>query len=325
MPRNPDPNGYTPPQSGPLTLLPPSWIPYIELIRLDKPHGIYMMYYPHVLGVLYSSTLTPTPLSPTTTLTLLARLLLWTILLRSTSCAWNDNIDQDYDRKTARCKTRPIARGAISTLQGHIYTAVLLPLSFLSLADLPIQATYVAVVSYALMAVYPFGKRLTDFPQVILGSVLGSTVLVGCYAAGVDPLSEGRVWPSGGLVVAVALLVLFYDTMYARQDTADDIKSGVRGMAVRFRDRVVLLLGLVVGGVGVLLFGVGWLVGLGGWLFGVAVAGVVLGLAGIVGCIAGDIGGDEGEARHFGWYYTGVIVCLVAGFAGEYLARVGVV
>ncbi|KAJ5098537.1 hypothetical protein N7532_005538 [Penicillium argentinense] len=95
--------GYAPPAKGLGAILPYARFAYIELALLNKPHCIYMVYYPHVVGLAYASSISSSPMSPETIANRIVNLLVWTVLMRSAICAWNDNINQHYDRQTARC------------------------------------------------------------------------------------------------------------------------------------------------------------------------------------------------------------------------------
>lgn len=128
---------YTAPTKGILSKVPASWVPYGELIRIHQPHGIYLSYFPHLAGLMYASAVRDVVVAPPTLGRCAVVLLIWTVFWRSTGCAWNDNIDQEFDRKTTRCRDRPIARGAVSTTNGHVFALVLSLIAFGSLRLLP--------------------------------------------------------------------------------------------------------------------------------------------------------------------------------------------
>ncbi|ETS03175.1 hypothetical protein M419DRAFT_66126, partial [Trichoderma reesei RUT C-30] len=264
---------YTPPTKGILSCLPSSWVPYAELIRLDKPHGIYMTIYPYALGLLYASQLTSESLPPNVVLSRFLNLAIWTFLIRSAGCAWNDNVDQDFDRQTARCRDRPIARGAISTLQGHVFTTALLALGFLSIQNFPLESKIDGAATVLLTCIYPFGKRFTHFAQVTLGLTLSVAIIFGPHSVGANPLSQGNFLPTTCLVSSIILLVIFYDVVYARQDTVDDLKSGVKGMAVLFRNWITTLLLTLIIAILTLLYITARSLDLGWVFFGLSVAG----------------------------------------------------
>jgi 4-hydroxybenzoate polyprenyltransferase len=311
---------YALPTKGLLSNLPASWVPYAELIRLEKPHGIYMIYFPHFVGLIYAASISPAPVPFSTLMKNAGVFLAWTFWLRGAGCAWNDNIDQEYDRRTARCRTRPIARGAISTAQGHLFTLLLTLLGFLSIQALPFQCTLVGLGTTVLAAIYPFGKRFTNFPQVILGSTLASTIALSSYSVGLPALSPSYIAPTMCLTATIMLLVVFYDVVYARQDTADDLKSGVKGMAVLFRDHFEALLAVVTGAIAGLLLTLGNLVQMGPYFFMFSVAGLSMGLLSMIALIHWQL--LSSWTGYSGWCYALAIGNLLVGFIAEYNVRV---
>ncbi|RAK96955.1 4-hydroxybenzoate octaprenyltransferase [Aspergillus ibericus CBS 121593] len=274
-----------PPQGGLLSILPSSWVPYAELIRIDKPHGIFLVWVPHIVGLAYASAIGPSPAPLRTLYTQALRLMLWAGLCRSAGCVWNDIVDQDFDRKTARCRTRPIVRGAVTSSQACTCAAVLFSLAFLSLRDMSTNAMNVAGIVAVLSLVYPFCKRFTSFPQVVLGSSLGLTVVLSAWSLDVDVLEGGNRVPTICLMLAIMLLIVFYDVLYATQDTADDVKSGVKGMAVLFRNHMLALLWALTCGIAGMLSVLGVLLNMRPLYFVFSVGGLVLGLMVVVGLI----------------------------------------
>src|SRR5438876_6701606 len=120
-------SSYRAPQTGifsiiPASAVPESWIPYAELMRLDRPAGFYAFYFPYLIGLGYAASISNTTISARTIGEQAVHMFLGCILLRGVSCTWNDNIDQDFDRDVSRCRNRPIARGAVTTAQGHLFT-----------------------------------------------------------------------------------------------------------------------------------------------------------------------------------------------------------
>ncbi|KAL9043514.1 MAG: hypothetical protein Q9214_003303 [Letrouitia sp. 1 TL-2023] len=228
---------YSPPQSGLISYFPPAWVPYGELMRLDKPAGIYLFYVPHLVGTLYAACIVkPTP-SSSSLVNVNVIFFLGTVFMRGSACSWNDNLDQDYDRQVFRCKTRPIARGAITTAKGHAFTAFLTSLAFAFLTMLPSRCMYYAVPSIFLLWLYPFGKRFTDYPQIILGLQISIGIFMGMVAMGLDPIfqPEKIQGSTSTLYASFVAWTVVYDTVYARQDIKDDAKAGVKSMSVRFQ------------------------------------------------------------------------------------------
>lgn len=308
---------YAPPTRGLLSMLPSPWVPYAELIRLDYPHGIYIAGVPIIVGLAYGSGVSPSVVPIPTLFNRAGHLLLWAFLCRCAGCAWNDYVDQDVDRKTIRCRTRPIARGAIAAAQAHACTALFVLLAFLSIQPLPPMCTAVSLGTVALSAIYPFCKRFTSFPQAVLGLALGSTTVVACYSIGVDALSEAYRTSTLCLVGAIVSLIMFYDVVYARQDTEDDVESGVRSMAVLFRNHIKsLLLGLVCALAGILV-ALGNLMSMGRAYFFFSVAAPSFGLISIVAFI--HTGMQSKRPQLTSWIFAFIFANFVGGFLAEYL------
>ncbi|KAH6675142.1 putative 4-hydroxybenzoate polyprenyl transferase [Halenospora varia] len=241
--------GYAPPNTGIFSFLPPSWTPYAELMRLDRPSGYYAFYWHYLIGLSFASCIaSPAPTLMTLTLHS-AYLALWVLILRGAVCTWNDNLDQDFDRKVARTRFRPIARGAVTTTQGHIFTLLQTIVGGLMLVQLPASVSVYAAIMTIILTIYPLGKRLTDFPQVILGFGFAVPIFMCCAVLNVDPLLQADALDgtetdvldvsAGGacLYGASVLWTIIFDTVYAHQDIRDDVKAGVKSLAVRLGDQ----------------------------------------------------------------------------------------
>jgi 4-hydroxybenzoate polyprenyltransferase len=239
---------YQPPKSGLLSHVPASWVPYGELARIDKPIGIYIFYFPHLFGTLYVAACHASNVSLPHLLYTNMKLFIGAAFVRATACAWNDNLDREYDRKVRRCRLRPLARGALTPLQGHIFTGLLPTVAAAILWTLPMACMLVAIPSIVLLVLYPFAIRFTDFPQVILGLQIATAIPLGMAAMNPDAWDNRN--HAKEAVVSLCLMnvawMLVYDTVYAQQDVEDDEKAGVRSMAVRFRDRPKTLLTVII-------------------------------------------------------------------------------
>lgn len=251
---------YSDPTTGLLSKLPRAWIPYAQLMRIDRPGGFYAFYIPYLIGLMYSAcVVSPTP-RPIDLLSLAGIFIPFNIILRGAACTWNDTVDQDFDRRVARCRHRPVARGAVSTSAAHLFTACQLGVLFpvVALCFPPACAPHMLVI-VLLFGVYALMKRVTYYPQVVLGipfawaiffcnAALGgesfpfsiSTILV----PGSNLVNPHRGTPADATARGKATLSLFcanilwtvtYDTIYAHQDVTDDAQAGVKSMALRFR------------------------------------------------------------------------------------------
>lgn len=310
---------YVPPTTGILSKLPPSCVPYAELVRLQHPHGIYMIYFPHIIGLMYACSARPETVPGSLLLQRLLLLFLWTFFMRGAGCAWNDNTDRGFDRKTERCRNRPIARGAVSPAQGHLFALALTLCGFLALRPLPREATVCGLSSTVLAIIYPFGKRFTNFAQVILGAALGSTIFLSAYSVGLPATSSEYIVPTLCLTMTILLLVVFYDTIYARQDTADDLKSGVKGMAVLFRNHIESLLTCLALSIAGLLATAGTLLNMGTYFFAFSVVGLATGLFVMIALIRWHV--LPSFTKYAGWFYAFAIANLLGGCVVEYLGR----
>jgi len=139
-------------------------------MRIHQPGGLYASYLPYLIGLTYAACITYPVLSPTSILSTGAILLVWNVLLRGAACTINDNLDQVFDRKVVRCRLRPIARGAVSSTQGHIFYNTQAVVAGAIVTQLPHAAEcfWHALPILTIVSLYPLAKRVTDFPRVVL-------------------------------------------------------------------------------------------------------------------------------------------------------------
>ncbi|KAI1320138.1 UbiA prenyltransferase family-domain-containing protein [Xylariaceae sp. FL0255] len=240
---------YTPPTSGILSYLPSGLVPYGELARIEKPPGIYNLYFPHLFGTLFAACVKD---GVTFSAFAYYNFVIFTgsIFVRSAACSWNDFADREYDKDVARCRLRPLARGALTLLQGHLLTAFCTIISLGCLYLLPENCWPISVPAILLAAIYPFAKRHTDFPQIILGASLaiGFSMGIGAIDGAFDHIkSKNSVQLHYRFAVAAFSLSIFawnvlIDVVYAQQDVKDDEKAGIKSMAVRFQHQAKPLL-----------------------------------------------------------------------------------
>ena len=309
----------TPKSAGSLSFLPLPWIPYIELMRLDKPAGFYAFYIPYLVGLGYGTCLAyPVP-SPIHLLSLSGLFLVYCIILRGAACAWNDNVDQGFDRQVARTRLRPIARGAVSTTQGHVFTVALLLAQIPVLMLLPPACAYHAVPINMLFGGYALMKRITHYPQVVLGFPFAWAIFLSCAALEVDAIGNNRIIPTMSLFIANVSWTMIYDTVYAHQDIRDDIKAGVKSMAVRFADSTKELAAILAIIQVALLCCAGWQAGLSSIYFIFTCGGTAVALGNMIAGV--DLKEPSSCARffHHGFWYVGG--SMIMGFAAEYTAR----
>ncbi len=238
--------------SGWIARLPGEWRPYALLARLDRPIGAWLLFLPGLWSIL----LARAPVR--TSLRLIVLFALGSVLMRGAGCVVNDMWDRDLDRRVTRTAGRPLASGALRMRQAAVFLGALLAMSLLILLQLSPLAQVLGVASLALVALYPLAKRVTWWPQAMLGVTFGWGAPMGFAAA------SGRLDASAGLLYAAAIVwILGYDTVYAHQDREDDALVGMRSTARLFGPRtrpflvacyalMVVLLGLgrLAGGAG---------------------------------------------------------------------------
>ena len=371
---------YRRPEHGIVAFLPASWVPYAELMRLDRLSGFWAFYCHYLIGLVYAANLCHlsaetrfpievgkasssasfhvlSPFTPLGTssqaacraltsdpaesaLTLVfytAFFCVWTTVFRGITCAWNDNLDQEFDRKVARTQNRPIARGAVSTFQGHVFTIILIVVAAGILYPMPRSVKLHALVDGALLFVYPLLKRCTDFPQLELGFGLSYPVFMVTALVGQDPLAPllehglnqtgflalmkcSKLWSAACLYGAGILWTVIFDTIYAHQDYEDDCRAGVRGLAVRLgRKGTKPTLSVLASVQVMLLIMCGEYAGFGLIFRVVSCAGVAVSLARMLWMV--ELENGESCAWWFGPGSRRVGLLTIAGLFGEYVVR----
>lgn len=289
---------YQPPTTGIVSWLPASWVPYAELMRLDRPGGFWALYVPCLFGVGYATSVGPVQPSPALIADRTVTMLLCCLLARGAACTWNDAVDKEFDKKVARCRVRPIARGTVAPFQAHVWATFQTAAIVLILLRLPAACMSYFLGIVLLSAIYPFAKRVTYYPQFVLGSVFSVTFLASVRSLDVDPLSKDTLAPSLCFFTANTIWTMIYDTIYAHQDVADDVHVGVKSMAVKFRDSTKLLTSFLAFFMTAFLALTGVLAGLGPLYYVSAVGGSALSLAATIALV------DLADARSCGWWFS---------------------
>jgi 4-hydroxybenzoate polyprenyltransferase len=206
---------------GMMAILPAPLRPYASLARFDRPIGWWLLYWPCAWGLALSGGVTGD-------WPLFGWLLLGAIAMRGAGCVYNDIADRDLDAKVERTRLRPIASGAVSLKRAWLWLVALCLIGLVVLLKLNFNAQLLALESLLLVAVYPFMKRITWWPQAWLGMVFSWGALVGWIAV------AGHAHPSMFLLYLGSVSwVIGYDTIYALQDREDDALIGVRSSALR--------------------------------------------------------------------------------------------
>ena len=209
-----------------------------QLARFDRPIGWWLLFWPCAWGVWLTG--------EGVQWALLGWLLLGSIAMRGAGCVYNDIVDADLDRKVARTAVRPVASGRVSKRLAWGWLLALCLIGLVVLLQLRLEAQLVALASLALVAAYPFMKRITWWPQAWLGMVFNWGLLVGWVALRGDHLDALAAAYFGAMC-----WVIGYDTIYALQDREDDALVGIRSSALRMggkvRGGVALFYGAAVG------------------------------------------------------------------------------
>ncbi len=234
--------------------LPRSWLPYLLLARVDRPIGTWLLFLPGLWGVLLGRP------PAWEAVRLVALFAIGSLAMRAAGCVVNDLWDRDIDRKVARTAGRPLASGALRPRQALMFLAALLAIGLGVLAQLRPLCWVLGVGSLVLVAAYPLAKRVTWWPQLVMGFTFGFGAPMG-YAA-----ATGRIDPAWVAIYGAAILWdLGFDTIYAHQDREDDALVGVRSTARLFGERTRPFLAVCYVAAVVVLAASGWLAGLGVW------------------------------------------------------------
>ncbi|RPA80277.1 4-hydroxybenzoate polyprenyl transferase [Ascobolus immersus RN42] len=308
---------YKPPTSGFLSHLPPSWIPYAELSRLDKPTGTYYLFLPCLWSTLLAGHALHSP--PLAVATTIALFFTGAVVMRGAGCTINDIWDRNFDPLVTRTRLRPIARGAVNVRQAVLYLGGQLGAGLAVLLQFPMSVWFYAVPSLLLVTVYPLMKRITNYPQIVLGMAFSWGSILGFPALGMDLLHDPHAMiAAGALVVSNTAWTVLYDTVYAHQDVKDDRKAGVKSIVVKHEGHTrELMSGLALVqtvGLGV----VGWAMGLGPVYYGVSVLGALGGnLWMIWRAKLGNSADCWGWFKWCAWAVGGLAIG--GGLGGEYL------
>jgi 4-hydroxybenzoate polyprenyltransferase len=209
--------------------LPARLKPYAQLMRLDRPIGIWLLFWPCVFGLVLGAAAQDRLFLAWRDFIYVVLFGLGAIVMRGAGCTFNDIIDRKYDAAVARTKGRPIPSGAISVAGAARLMAGLCLIGLAILAQFNIFAIGLGAASLVLVAAYPFMKRITWWPQAWLGLTFNWGALLG-YAA-----QTGRLdWPALMLYGGLLFWTLGYDTIYALQDMDDDELIGVKSTARLF-------------------------------------------------------------------------------------------
>ncbi|KAL4935740.1 hypothetical protein BDV06DRAFT_217197 [Aspergillus oleicola] len=244
---------YVPPQTGLVASLPRSWIPYAELVRLDKPAGTYYLFFPCVFSTLLAANMAPA-VSTLQVLGTTGLFLTGALIMRGAGCAINDLWDRNLDPHVERTKFRPIARGAISPGKAVIFTGTQLLAGLGILLQFPYECLWYGIPSLLLVGSYPLAKRVTYYPQAVLGLTFSWGAIMGFPALGIDLISEPNALMAAATLYSSCISwTILYDMIYAHMDIKDDVAAGIKSIALAHEHNTkAVLAGLAVAQVALL-------------------------------------------------------------------------
>ena len=206
----------------------PEWTrPYLRLSRADRPIGTWLLLIPCWWGLLLAMGATGEMRWGDAWIALGCAIGAW--LMRGAGCTWNDITDREFDGAVTRTQSRPIPSGQVTVRQAFAWLVIQSLIAFGILLTFNAAAIWLGIASLALVAVYPFAKRFTWWPQVFLGLAFNWGALL-AWTAHTGSLG----WPAVALYASGIAWTLFYDTIYAHQDKEDDALIGVKSTARLF-------------------------------------------------------------------------------------------
>jgi 4-hydroxybenzoate polyprenyltransferase len=240
----------------------PVWTrPYLRLARYDRPIGSWLLLMP----CWWSAALAAGVARDVSGLPLIVLLFfIGAFVMRGAGCTWNDITDRNLDTKVERTRSRPIPAGQVSVTQALLFLVLQALVGLAVLLQFNRFAIFTGIASLAIVAVYPFMKRITYWPQITLGLAFSWGAPMG-FA-----VTLGRLDPAALVLYAGSICwVIAYDTIYAHQDTEDDVLVGIKSTALLFGDKTKLALtvfysaAVVLIGIALWLAGAGWPAALG--------------------------------------------------------------
>jgi 4-hydroxybenzoate polyprenyltransferase len=238
----------------------PAWArPYLRLARADRPIGFYLLALPCFWSVglagIHTGAAYPDPM-------LLVLFVIGAIAMRGAGCTYNDIVDREIDAQVARTRSRPLPSGQVSLRSAVIFMLALCLVGLAVLLSLNSFSIWLGFAVVPIVALYPFVKRISHWPQAVLGLAFNWGALMGWAAV------TGRLdWAPVALYVGAVAWTTGYDTIYAHQDREDDALIGMKSTALRFgpetRSWLTGFYGVTAGAMGI----AGWLAGAGALFF----------------------------------------------------------
>ena len=219
-------------------LAPPGWRPWLRLSRADRPIGTWLLLFPCWWSQALATQGWPDPW-------MMILFGIGAVVMRGAGCTWNDITDRDLDAKVERTRSRPIPAGQVSVTQAVVFMVAQALIGLLVLLQFNRFAVMTGIASLVIVAIYPFMKRITWWPQVVLGLAFSYGALMG-FAVTLERIDLTAIALYAGSIA----WVIAYDTIYAHQDAEDDALIGVKSTARLFGARthraLVIFYGLAV-------------------------------------------------------------------------------
>ncbi|MEM9715230.1 MAG: 4-hydroxybenzoate octaprenyltransferase [Pseudomonadota bacterium] len=209
--------------------------PYLRLSRADRPIGTWLLFLPCAWSALLGFAAQGD--DPATLVWVLIVCALGSFSMRGAGCTWNDFTDRDIDAQVERTRSRPLPSGQVTARQALIWMCVQALIAFGLLLTLHPNAIWLGIASLLPVAIYPFAKRFTWWPQIFLGFAFNWGALLGWVA-----ITGSLHWAAVALYAGGIFWTLFYDTIYAHQDREDDAVVGVKSTARLFGEKTHLAL-----------------------------------------------------------------------------------
>jgi 4-hydroxybenzoate polyprenyltransferase len=244
--------------------LAPAWLrPYLRLARLDRPIGSWLLLLPcwwsSALAAVAARAGAPSVLH-------LVLFFIGAFAMRGAGCTWNDIVDRDLDASVERTRSRPIPSGQVSVVQAAAFLVAQALVGLAVLLSFNWFTVWLGIASLVIVAVYPFMKRITYWPQIVLGLAFSWGALMG-WAAALGSLAAAPLLLYAGSIS----WVIGYDTIYAHQDREDDALIGIKSTALLFGARTKPMLALFYA-LAVILIGAAGLLAGAGWAFALGLA-----------------------------------------------------
>ncbi|KAF4125941.1 4-hydroxybenzoate polyprenyltransferase [Geosmithia morbida] len=311
---------YTPPTTGFLSKLPSSVVPYAELSRIDKPAGTLYLFFPCLFSTLMAAPLAVPMATPTSVVGYSLLFMSGAFIMRGAGCGVNDLWDRNLDPLVARTRLRPIARGAITPFNGLVFTGAQMLAGLCVLLQFPSQCLFYAVPSLLFVGSYPLAKRVTYYPQFVLGLTFSWGAFLGYPALGIDILTNLPALTSAVCLYASCISwTVLYDMIYAHMDIKDDVKAGIKSIALKHdAETKQVLLGLAATQVS-LLAAAGYAAGAGPAFFAGSCGGALISLGIMIRRLKLKNVQDCWWWFVHGCWITGGIISL--GLAADYAVR----